>query len=137
MALAHTASEMIKGMSPRLRSGRFVFATTTDPDQAARLISEALCIYREAEGLSLILPLALASREGLACDLPMICITLEVFSALQGVGLTAAVSAALAGQGIPCNMVAAYHHDHVFVPESHSGEAMRALIELQAGQGGD
>jgi uncharacterized protein len=43
-------------------------------------------------------------------------ITLDVHSALDGVGLTAAVAVALAAEGIPCNMIAAHHHDHVFVP---------------------
>jgi hypothetical protein len=51
-----------------------------------------------------------------------------VHSALDGTGLTAAVSAALAAAGIPCNMVAAFHHDHVFVP---AAMAARALAVLQ------
>ena len=54
-------------------------------------------------------------------------------SALDGVGLTAAVSGALAAEAIPCNVVAAFHHDHIFVP---SGMAERALAVLKALQGG-
>jgi hypothetical protein len=59
-------------------------------------------------------------------------ITLTVFSSLEGIGLTAAVSDALTRDGIPCNMVAAYHHDHVFVPSDKAERAMAVLIDLQA-----
>lgn len=48
----------------------------------------------------------------------MRCMTLQVYSALEGVGLTAAVSQTLAEHDIPCNIVAAFQHDHVFVPSA-------------------
>jgi hypothetical protein len=60
----------------------------------------------------------------------MACLTLTVHSALDGVGLTAAVASALADEGIPCNMVAAFHHDHVFVPEERAEEALAILRAL-------
>lgn len=55
----------------------------------------------------------------------------DLDSSLEGVGLTGAVSSALAEIGIPCNMVAALHHDHVFVPSDKAPAAIDALIELQ------
>ena len=58
-------------------------------------------------------------------------ITLRVFSALDGVGLTAAVANALATRGIACNVVTAYRHDHIFVPSDRAQEAIEALHELQ------
>ena len=61
----------------------------------------------------------------------MACLTLTVHSALDGVGLTAAVATALAGAGIPANMIAGYHHDHVFVPE-HQAEAALACLRNRA-----
>ncbi len=57
-------------------------------------------------------------------------ITLDVNSSLEGVGLTAAVSAALADRGIACNVVAAYHHDHIFVPEKDAETALDVLFNL-------
>jgi hypothetical protein len=122
---------MIRGMAPVRRDGVFVFATVTE-GHAARAV--AIAAFHEAEGLSVILPLAEARALGLPTDLPMACITLTVQSALDGVGLTAAVSGALAEAGIPCNMVAAFHHDHVFVPEDRAGEALAILTALAAGQ---
>ncbi len=57
-------------------------------------------------------------------------ITLMVHSALDGVGLTAAVSGALAEAGIACNVVAGFHHDHLFVPWDRRDEALERLQRL-------
>jgi hypothetical protein len=89
----------------------------------------------EAEGRSFILPVAEAEALGFDCSIPMRQITLMVNSALDGVGLTAAVSGELARLNIPCNMVAAHHHDHVFVPGEMADRALAALSEMQAARG--
>lgn len=130
--IAHSAHDMISGMTPRLRPGCFVFASITDPARVASLTNAAIAMFQEDEGTSLILPVAQAQAAGLDVTEPMSCITLEVFSSLQGVGLTAAVSAALSAQGIPCNMVAAHHHDHAFVPTAKADHALQLLLALQA-----
>lgn len=49
-------------------------------------------------------------------------------SALDAVGLTAAVAHELAGAGVSCNVVAGFHHDHLFVPYEVADRAM-ALLE--------
>lgn len=59
-------------------------------------------------------------------------ITLTVSSDLAAVGLTAAVARALTDAGISCNVVAAAHHDHLFVPVERAGDAIAALRGLQA-----
>jgi len=118
---------MIAGMAPVLDPQPWVFCTTRGPAPP-----EALASFVEAEGLSLILPLSVAERLGFDTALPMRRITLTVHSALDGVGLTAAVAGALAGAGIPCNMVAAFHHDHAFVPEGRADEALDLLCRLSA-----
>ncbi|MBM1631427.1 ACT domain-containing protein [Sulfitobacter mediterraneus] len=129
--IAHTAADMISGMSPELRPGIFVFATVDD-QLAAGLIGQAISVFREDEGLSLLLPVSVAKAAGLPVDHPMRCITLNVYSSLEGVGLTAAVATALAANGIACNMVAAFHHDHAFVPEALGETAMQVLKALQS-----
>ena len=120
-------SAMISGMAPVLDDTLYHFCLL--PNGAEALASQALASFAEDEGLSLILTDQVAQEAGLARDLPMRRITLTVHSALDGVGLTAAVASALADAGIACNMVAAYHHDHAFVP---AGDADRALAILQA-----
>ena len=95
----------------------------------------ALGSFNEDEGLSLILECGVAAALGFDVGLPMRRIALTVNSALDGVGLTAAVSAALSAAAIPCNMVAAYRHDHVFVPSDMAERALAILKALQAEYG--
>ena len=51
-------------------------------------------------------------------------------SALDAVGLTAAVSRALADAGLSCNVLAGLHHDHLLVPAGRAEEALAVLREL-------
>ncbi len=124
---------MIAGMAPVLDREVYHFAIVTDPVRAGEAAALALAAFSEDEGLSVILADGPARDMGLSGDLPMRRITLTVHSALDGVGLTAAVATALAQAGIACNMVAAYHHDHAFVPAGDAGRAMDLLKQL-AGQ---
>jgi hypothetical protein len=113
---------MLAAMAPVLNSGRFRYLTLAE---GAPVPEDAVGWFREFEGLSVIVP------AGAGEGLPMRWITLTVHSALDGVGLTAAVSGALAEAGIACNMVAAHHHDHLFVPEADAVRAMAVLTALQ------
>lgn len=129
--IVHTAHDMIAGMTPAPQPGDFVFVTTDDPALVATLSPLAVATFREAEGMSMIVSVELAEKSGCKIDSPMRCITLNVFSSLEGVGLTDAVSTALGNASIPCNMVAAFHHDHVFVPSKLCDHAMDILTDLQ------
>ncbi|MEP2530228.1 ACT domain-containing protein [Shimia sp.] len=129
--IATSAHEMISGMSPELRPGTFVFATTPDPALVATLAADAVATFRESEGVSLVLSSERAEQAGFDTDQPMRCITLNVYSSLEGVGLTAAVATALAEAGIACNMIAAFHHDHAFVPSDSAERALQILQSLQ------
>lgn len=87
--------------------------------------------FREAEGMTIILPLNDAVGQGLQVVFQAAWITLTVHSALDAIGLTASVSTALTQAGISCNMVAAVHHDHLFVPINQAEQAMEVLKQLQ------
>ena len=118
---------MIKGMAPVLDPAQYHFCKGPEA-----LLPQAIASFREAEGLSLILEEAVAAQHGLRSDLPMQRITLTVHSALDGVGLTAAVATVLAQAGIACNMVAGLHHDHAFVPCADAARAVTLLEDLAA-----
>ena len=90
--------------------------------EAPTLPEGAFALIREAEGATLVRPGAGWAR-----------ITLGIHSSLEAVGLTAALSAALAARGISANIIAAVHHDHVFVPWERRDEAMAALAERSRG----
>ncbi len=117
---------MIAGMDPQLRRGIYAFAAW--PDGTA-WPEGTLASFAEEEGLSLIVPVEAAPADAL----PMRCITLRVYSALDGVGLTAAVSGALARAGIPANLVAGLRHDHILVPAARAETALTILRQLQDG----
>ncbi len=123
---------MVAALDPELDPAAYVFATTADPARAAAAAPRALGLFREAEGVTLILPADAAEELGFDAGALMRRITLGVASALDGVGLTAAVSAALAAEGVACNMVAAVNHDHVFVPAAAAGRALAILEALQS-----
>jgi len=75
-----------------------------------------------------------ARAAGLAADAPVMShILLGVPSALDGVGLTAAVAETLARAEIACNVVAGLRHDHVLVPEARADEAVD-LLKRRAAQ---
>ena len=118
---------LLTSMSPTLVDTDWVFAVVGEED-AVRLTPNAIASFREAEGLTLVLPQA-AADDLKNVSAPMSRITLEVHSSLEAVGLTAAVAGALAEAGISANVVAAYYHDHIFVPKA---SADRALAVLQA-----
>jgi len=119
---------LLAGLQPVLNPGEYVFCT--EPPGAAVPAEAVLGSFREAEGLTLILPRTAADAQGLQYEQIMAWLTLTVHSSLAAVGLTAAVAAALGQENISCNVVAVYYHDHVFVPLPHAAPALAALQAL-------
>jgi len=120
--------KLLAALDPELNPGEFVYCLVDSLEKALSL--EPLCSFQEKEGVTLILPRAKADEMGFSDSLVCAWITLTVHSSLEGVGLTAAVSRALAEAGISCNVVAAYHHDHLFVPLKDADRAMKVLRTL-------
>lgn len=125
--------KLLHGMRPELNPGRYVY--TTVPDGEVPNGVTPVVTVSEQEGLTLVLPEAQAAASGLAYDFAAGWITLRVRSALDAVGLTAAVSLALTDEGISCNVVAGHHHDHLFVPYARAADAVRVLEVLAAESG--
>ena len=119
---------MIAGMTPIRVPGDWVFCTVkrSDPTPA-----DVFALIHEDEGTTLILPLSTATKQGFDASPVMALFTLQVHSDLEGVGLTAAVATALTHENIPCNVVAGYHHDHIFVPKAQADTALAALLAAQ------
>ena len=117
---------LIRTMSPSAGPEVYVFLSIGSgepiPDGMVPIM-----LFREAEGLTLIVPRDQAEAAGQTGSFPSRMITLTVASALESVGFLAAITARLAEAGIPVNPVSAFHHDHLFVPEARSDEAMASL----------
>ena len=129
MAPETDLKNLLTTLKPVLRAETFVFCTLSEPN-IQELSFRPLCTFVEVEGTTVICTQEQAARSGLKSSYPCRMITLSVQSSLEAVGLTAAVSGKLARAGISANVVAAYHHDHIFVPEARAEEAMRLLLEL-------
>ena len=93
------------------------------------LLIEPFATVSEAEGLTIVAPLAELRAAGMRSE-PWARISLTVHSDLAAVGLTAAFASALGAVGISCNVVAGYHHDHLFVQWDRRGDAVAALRQL-------
>ena len=123
---------LITQMEPLQNEGEYVYCLYKSMSEAIKL--EPAGLFQEQEGVTVILPKSKADEAGLSYTSPMAWITLNVHSSLEAVGLTAAVSAALTRADISCNVVAAFHHDHLFVPVKNAGHAMEVLLAMTQGQ---
>ncbi|WP_127356011.1 ACT domain-containing protein [Actinacidiphila soli] len=122
-------TKLLSGMKPQLNPGRYVFATlpgSRDVPSGVRPVATVA----EDEGLTLVVPQEEADRAGLGYDYVAAWITLRVHSALDAVGLTGAFATALADAGLSCNVVAGFHHDHLFVPYEQAEQAVVILNAL-------
>lgn len=125
-------SVLLASLQPVLVEGQFVYATVPADTIADYLPMKPIGLFFEAEGLTLILPREAAEAAGLATSGPLRCITITVHSSLEAVGMTAALATALTLEGISANVVAAYFHDHIFVPAADADRAVDAIRALSA-----
>ncbi|MFE4196327.1 N-acetyltransferase [Paenarthrobacter sp. NPDC056912] len=121
---------LLESLHPVVRDGDYVYALWPHGRPLEGAIEAAV---REAEGLTVVLHRDEADKLGLGYDFVAAWITLQVHSALEAVGLTAAVSAALTHAGISCNVLAGFHHDHLLVPSSDADRALEVLRLLARG----
>lgn len=115
-----------KDLRPVLYAEPYVYVTVPE----ARPDLGAFAVIREDEGVTLVLTRAQADGAALRYEYLAARITLTIDSALEAVGLTAAVSRVLADAGISCNVIAGFAHDHLFVGWDRGGEALALLKRL-------
>lgn len=123
-------SRLLTSMSPALHEGEFIFASIKDASADYVVSLQPIATFYESEGCSLILHKHIAEQHNIEYSGRYRCITLTVHSSLDAVGLTAAVSTKLAEANISANVVAAFYHDHIFVPFDDTQQALASLKEL-------
>ena len=119
---------LLKGMTPVLNPGEYVFVTTNNANTIP--LQEIIGMFKEKEGTTIILPREKADKLRLSYDYIASWITLKIHSSLEAVGLTAAFSSELAKHSISCNVIAGYYHDHIFVHKDNGEKAVKILEEL-------
>ncbi len=123
MTPEHSLQVLLATLSVERHEGAWSFRTALE-----RPTSEAAAmVFREREGWTSIEPAQLTDGG----DNRWAWLELRVYSDLNAVGFLAAVARALTEAGVPCNAVAAFHHDHIFVPEHMAGRAIAAIESLK------
>lgn len=118
-------TRLLRGMEPVLHPAAYGFALWP----GGEMPFVPFASVAEEEGLTVVALLEEMGRAGLVSE-GWARISLTIHSDLAAVGLTAAFSAALAADGISCNVVAGFHHDHLFVQWDRRFDAMAALERL-------
>ncbi|UPH71422.1 ACT domain-containing protein [Abyssibius alkaniclasticus] len=117
-------AKLLASMAPALHAQPYGFAHCANLPAITPFATVA-----EDEGLTVVAPLADLQAAGLKAE-PFARISLSVHSALEAVGLTAAMSGALAQAGVSANVIAGYFHDHVFVAWNDRNRAMQILEKI-------
>jgi hypothetical protein len=127
-------SKLIRDMKPELNAGEYVYCLAASKDEAVAL--DPLSYFLEKEGITVILPRDKADALKIPYSTVCAWITLTVHSSLEAVGLTAEVAKSLTEANISCNVVAAFYHDHIFVPVKDAKRALHVLEELAGVENG-
>ena len=130
MGAERDLDRLLAAMDPVRRPGEWVFASLPAGHVAAASLPSAATVV-EDEGTTHVVERHIADEHGLPYDFVAAWVTLRVQSALDAVGLTAAVAGALAGAGISCNVLAGAHHDHLLVPVDRADDALTTLAQLR------
>ncbi|MDC8103425.1 ACT domain-containing protein [Chryseobacterium sp. B21-037] len=123
---------LLQHMEPVLNSGEYVFCKVGHLHEIPD-IEKLVFFFREKEAITVVLEKPVAEKWNLEYNYVSSWITLSIHSSLEAVGLTAAFANALKHEGISCNVVAAYFHDHIFVAKDDTEKAMEALKAMKVG----
>jgi hypothetical protein len=121
-------NKLLFTLEPSLNEGTYVFCTVAEVSKVD--LNEAIMMFKEKEGITIILRKEIADQYQLHYTFVAAWITLTVFSSLDAVGLTAAFSKALTEANISCNVIAGYFHDHIFIDQKDAERAMKLIEAL-------
>ncbi len=122
---------LLSSIDPVLDERSFIFCTFSEFNWNEVQQMKPIGCFHEKEGLTLIITKQEAINKNIDYESVYRLISLNVHSSLDAVGLTAAFSAKLAEKNISANVVAAYYHDHIFVPEEKAEQALAAISEFR------
>lgn len=122
-------SKLLSTLTFTLHGETFVFVTLPASAELPP-VSEVQMLFREPEGITIIVGLDYAKAHHLDYEFPSKMITLNVHSSLEAVGFMAVIATKLATKRMGVNPVSGFYHDHLFVPQGREQEAAASLKEL-------
>jgi len=120
---------LLRSMEPQLWQQPLIFCSI-DPVAYESLEVTPIGMFREREGITLILGQQQADQAHVPYTDLWACITLNIHSALTAVGFIAAITSKLAAAGLSVNPVSAYYHDYLFVLWAEREHALEVLHEF-------
>jgi uncharacterized protein len=147
-------STLLKSLTVVQHPSTYVFATILTSSQLPVPLSDVLLVFQEpctsslsssisntaSEMTTLILTQDLAIKYSIDYTFPSTMLTCNVHSSLDAVGFMAEMGRVLTAEGIGCNVIAGYFHDHLFVPIERAADAvsvLEGLREKASREGGD
>ena len=121
--------ENFNKLLPVLLLEDYVFCNFPSSRYGDNVNIKPIASFNEIEGLTLVIKKETAQLNNLSYEGVFRCISLELISSLSSVGLTAKISKLLSDNGISANICAGYYHDHIFVPQDRSEEALKLLCD--------
>ena len=122
----HDLATLLRALRVTVRPGAWCMVSGVELPDDVKVQASIL----EGEGTTSVISVLDANRLGITPGFVMAWLTLDVNSALDSVGLTAAVATALATCGLSCNVLAAFHHDHLLVSFDEQDRAIEVLQTL-------
>jgi hypothetical protein len=128
MSMETQLPALLLGAKPEVREGVFVLVAGEVPPQLRQLGRVTTNGVR-----SIILSKAEADAAGLRYPFVASWITVRIHSTVTAARLTNTVVEALQAAGIRCVVVAGFAHNHLFVPENRTEEALAVLAGVSRG----
>lgn len=128
-------TRILDSLTVSRRPGEYHVVTLSGADGAALTVGSGIeALIREpevfGETVTVVCDADTLERRGWPSAFTAAWVTLDVHTSMEGVGLTAAFSHALGTAGIPCNVLAGFHHDHLLVPVDEVDRAVDCLRSL-------
>jgi hypothetical protein len=124
-------NNLVRSMKPKLIRNGLVFCTISEKTYN-ELNNIPILMFKESEGITLILPKEIALEKSLCHEdeKTWAMISLTVHSSLEAIGFLAIITKHLADNYISVNVVSAYFHDHLFVLSEDVEKALNLLKDL-------
>ncbi|RDA91353.1 hypothetical protein CP533_0036 [Ophiocordyceps camponoti-saundersi (nom. inval.)] len=122
-------SSLLATLTTTLHPATFVF-TSLSPVSPLPPLSEMQLLFREPDGVTVIVSIDFATAQKMQYFFPCRMITLNVTTSLDAVGFMAIVASKLAARNMGVNPVSGFYHDHLFVPLGRENEALEVLAAV-------